>query len=254
MLREAKAVTTTPRLLRSDDPIAAEFVAAIKAGDAEHLGKMLRDDPALATCTVEGPGLDGRSPLHLFADAPGHLPNPAAIVRVLVAAGADLNAPALGMWHREAPLHWAASNDDVALVDALLDSGADIERVGSSINGRSPLSSAVGYGQWQVARRLAARGAHLETWHAAALGLLPNVVERMETAPPSASEEISSWFWNACHGGHLEVAQYLLEHGADFNWRAPWSGQTPLDIAHRGKHGDVIAWLAVQGAHAAGAS
>ena len=52
------------------------------------------------------------------------------------------------MRHHETPLHWAASNDDVALIDALLDAGADLERGGSSIDGGPPLSSAVGYGQW----------------------------------------------------------------------------------------------------------
>ena len=61
-------------------------------------------------------------------------------------AGADLDAPAVKTWHRETPLHWAASNDDVALIDALFDVGANIEREGSSIDGGAPLSSAVGYG------------------------------------------------------------------------------------------------------------
>jgi ankyrin repeat protein len=94
---------------------------------------------------VENPEGDGRSPLHLFADWPGHNPNAAAIVQTLATAGADLDAPAIGMWHLETPLHWAASNDDVELIDALLDAGADIEHTGSSIDGGSPLSSAVDY-------------------------------------------------------------------------------------------------------------
>src|SRR5262249_18065955 len=81
----------------------------------------------VARCVVENPKGGGRTPLHLFADWPGHRPNAAAIVQTLAAAGADLDAPAVGMWHRETPLHWAASNDDVALIDALLDAGADIE-------------------------------------------------------------------------------------------------------------------------------
>jgi len=51
------------------------------------------------------------------------------------------------MWHRETPLHWAASNDDAALIDALLDAGASIEAAGSSFDGGSPLSCVVGYGQ-----------------------------------------------------------------------------------------------------------
>ena len=69
---------------------------------------------------------DKASPLHLFADWPGHNSNAVDIVRTLAAGGADLDAPAVGMRHRETPLHWAASDDDVALIDALLDAGADI--------------------------------------------------------------------------------------------------------------------------------
>jgi ankyrin repeat protein len=67
------------------------------------------------------------APLHLFADAPGHRPNPAGVVSALATAGANLDAHAIGMWHHETALHWAASDDDVELIDALLDAGADIE-------------------------------------------------------------------------------------------------------------------------------
>ncbi|MBO0735410.1 MAG: hypothetical protein J2P48_02405 [Alphaproteobacteria bacterium] len=66
------------------------------------------------------------------------------IITALIAAGSDLNAHAVGMRHRKAALHWAAGSDDVVLVEALLDEGADIEREGSSIDGGSPLSSAAG--------------------------------------------------------------------------------------------------------------
>lgn len=166
----------------------------------------------------------------------------------LAAAGADLDAPAIGMWHHETPLYWAASNDDVKLIDALLDAGADIERAGSSINGGSPLSSAVGYGQWVAAGRLVERGARTHLWHEAALGLMPAMKQRVEADPPPQPEELSGPLWNACHGGQLAAAQYLLAHGADLNWPAPWSGQTPLDVAEQAEHSEVVAWLLGNGA------
>ncbi|MGH8201093.1 MAG: ankyrin repeat domain-containing protein [Steroidobacteraceae bacterium] len=134
-------------MLRYDEPLALELTVTLKQGDIERLSQLLAADPALATSVVADEKGGGRSPLHLFADWPGHNPNPQAVVRALAAAGADLDVPAVGMWHREGPLHWAASSDDVPLVEALLDAGADIERAGSSINGGSPLSCAVGYGQ-----------------------------------------------------------------------------------------------------------
>jgi uncharacterized protein len=165
-------MTKDLRTLRKDEPLAAELTAALKQGEVERLSRLLAADPGLAVCVVEEPKGGGRTPLHLFADWPGHNPNAALIVQALAAAGADLDASAVGMWHREAPLHWAASNDDVALVDALLDAGADIERAGSSIDGGPPLSCAVGYGQWAAARRLVERGARTLFWHEAALGLM----------------------------------------------------------------------------------
>jgi ankyrin repeat protein len=42
---------------------------------------------------------------------------------------------------QETPLHWAASNDDVELVDALLDHGAGVEAPGSVIGGLGPIAA-----------------------------------------------------------------------------------------------------------------
>lgn len=239
---------TNSRTLRSDDPIAVELIAALEQGEVDRLRQLLTANPRLACCVVESANGGGRTALHLFADWPGHKPNAAAIVRTLVEAGADLDAPAVGMWHRETPLHWAASNDDVALIDALLDAGASIEAAGSSIDGGSPLSCAVGYGQWAAARRLVERGARTLFWHEAALGLIPAIIQRVEADPPPQPEQLSGPFWNACHGGQLAAAQYLLAHGANLNWPAPWSGQTPLDVAERAAQNDIVAWLLGKGA------
>ena len=236
------------RTLRHDEPLAIELTAAVKQGEVERLRRLLAAEPGLARCVVEDAKGGGRTPLHLFADWPGHNPNAATVVHTLHAAGADLDAPAVAMWHRETLLHWAASNDDVALIDALLDAGADIEHEGSSIDGGAPLSSAVGYGQWAAARRLVERGARTVPWHEAALGLIAAIKRRVEADPPPSPDALSGPFWNACHGGQLAAAQYLLAHGADLNWPAPWSGQTPLDIAEKAGRGEVVAWLREKGA------
>jgi ankyrin repeat protein len=91
----------------------------VKRGDVDCLRRLLAGDPTLATSVI-----NGRTPLHLFADAPGHRPNAAGVVAALVEAGADLDAHAVDMWHHETALHWAASNDDVELIDALVDADA----------------------------------------------------------------------------------------------------------------------------------
>jgi ankyrin repeat protein len=229
------------------EPSALEFATALKRGDADRVRELLADDPYLATAVI-----NGYRPLHLFADAPGHRPNATAIVAALVAAGADLDAHAIGTWHHETALHWAASNDDVALIDVLLDSGADIEHPGSSIGGGPPSQSAVGYAQWAALRRLHERGAEINLAQSAALGLMPLVTSFTEGVPPPGGEEISLAFWNACRAGQLPTARYLLARGADLNWPAPWSGETPLDAAQARHQHEMAAWLAAEGAISGG--
>jgi ankyrin repeat protein len=241
-------MTKFNRTLRSNDPLAIELTAALKQGDVARLSRLLVAEPDLASCLVRNERGGGRTPLHVFADWPGQIPNAAAIVQVLKRHGADLDAAAVDMRHRETPLHWAASNDDVALIDALLDAGADLERGGSSIDGGPPLSSAVGYGQWAGARRLVAHGAKTQLWHEAALGMMEAIARRVEAAPSLRGTHLSGPFWNACHAGQFAAAQFLFSHGADLNWPAPWSGQTPLDIAEQAGHSNVVAWLLENGA------
>jgi uncharacterized protein len=231
------------RTLPDSDRAAFELLRVTKLGDAEALTRMLAADPGLASCRI-----NGITPLHHFADAPGHLPNAAAVVNALAAAGADLNAHARDMWHHETPLHWAASNDDVVLIDALLDAGADIEHPGSSINGGTPIWSALGYAQWAAVRRLWERGAETGLPQAAVLGLLDAVTALVEASPPPDPDELSGAFWNACRAGQLDTARYLLAQGADRDWPAPWDGSTPLDAASACHQREMVAWLRASGA------
>ena len=225
------------------DPRVFEFATALGRGDVARLRALLAVDPGLATSLI-----NSRTPLHLFADAPGHRPNPAGVVSALAGAGADLNAHATGMWHHETPLHWAASNDDVELIDALLDAGADIEHPGSSISGGPPADSALGYAQWKALRRLYERGATMNLSRASALGLMPLVTELATASPAPGGEDLAIAFWNACRAGQLETARYLAGRGADINWHAPWSGETPLDAARDFRERAVVAWLIKSGA------
>src|ERR1700677_4021990 len=243
-------MTAFRRTLRSDDALAIELTTALKQGDAERLFRLLTAEPDLAACVVRDEKGGGRTPLHLFADWPGQIPNSVVIVQVLKRHGADLDAAAIDMWHHETPLHWAASNDDVALIDALLDAGADIEHPGSSIDGGSPIQSAIGYAQWAAVRRLWERGAEAGLSHAAVLGLTDTVTSLVETdQTPPDRDDISVALWNACRAGQLPVARYLLAHGADVNWPAPWDGSTPLDAATAKHEREIAAWLRANGAH-----
>lgn len=242
-VRDSGAPKPAPCPERDHDPLALEFATAVKHGDVDRLRALLTDDPTLATSVI-----NTCTPLHLFAHAPGHRPNAAGVVTALVEAGADPDAHALDTWHHETALHWAASNDDVELIDALLDAGADIEHPGSSIDGGPPVQSALGYAQWAALRRLSERGAKISLSHAAALGLMPLVTSLAEASPPLGQDDLSIAFWNACRAGQLATARYLAGHGAELNWRAPWSGETPLDAAVQQHQRQVVAWLVSAGA------
>jgi len=191
-----------------------------------------------------------RTLLHVVTDWPGHYPNGPATVAALVEAGADVNARFTGP-HTETPLHWAASSDDVAVLDALLDAGAEIDAPGAVIGGGTPLDDATAFAQWQAARRLVERGARTTLWHAATLGLLDQLHASVTGPAGPEREEVGDVFWGACHGGQLRAAQFLLEQCAGLDWIPGWENLTPLDAAVRSGAHDVIAWLRERGAKTA---
>jgi len=218
-------------------------IEAIHNGDVQGLKNLLRENPEWATARIDG----SRTLLHVATDWPGHFPNGVATVIALIEHGADVNAPSTGR-HAETPLHWAASSDDVAVLDALLDHRADIEAGGGVIGGGTPLSDAVAFGQWKAARRLIERGARANLWQAAALGLMDRVEGFFRTESP-APDEITNAFWCACHGGQRGAAEYLLLRGADLNW-VGYDGLTPIGAAKRSGADELVEWLADQNVRA----
>ena len=147
--------------IQHDDPLAVAIVSAIRQGDVDGVGSLVREHAGLADARIRDAKDGTRSLLHVVTDWPGYFPAGPQIVRLLIDAGADPNAAVTGMWHAETPLHWAASSDDSEVAVALIDGGADIEAPGASIAGGTPLDDAVGYGCWNVARLLVERGARV---------------------------------------------------------------------------------------------
>jgi uncharacterized protein len=234
--------------LRADQPLATAITGAIQSGDLDELERLLAEHPELARSRIthrDACGEQSRSLLHIATDWPGHLPNAIETVRLLIASGADVNARFAGA-HGETPLHWAASSDDVDVLDALLDAGADLEANGSVIDGGTALADAVAFGQWNAARRLLERGARANLWQAAAMGLMPSVVELATATPPPTPEEITNAFWCACHGGQRQTAEYLFDHGADINWIGH-DDLTPIDAAARSGADQLVDWLRTRG-------
>jgi hypothetical protein len=236
--------------LPADHPLAEAAVAAIHSGNVDDLRRLLDEHPRLATVRLGHPHDMSRTLLHVVTDWPGHYPAGAQIVTLLVAAGADVNARFAGP-HREAPLHWAASSDDVEVLDALLDAGADIEADGAVIAGGTALADATAFGQWNAARRLIDRGARTDLGQAASLGLLDRVHVHLAEDGPTP-RDITSALWMACHGGQQSTAELLLDQGADLNWIG-YDGLTPLDAAIRSEATELAGWLRRRGALSAAA-
>jgi ankyrin repeat protein len=227
--------------LKFDDPIAVEITGAIRGGDVGTVDRLIAEGSGLATAVIVDQRGVGRSLLHVATDWPGHFPNNAAIVKVLIAHGADVNSSVQGSRHAERPLHWAASCDDVEVIDILLDHGAEIEAAGAVIAGGTALADAVAFAQWKAARRLVERGAQSNLWEAAALGQLDRVKQYFAAGPPPL-EEVTKAFWLACHGGQRNTVEYLLERGADMHW-VGYDHLTPMGAAKRSGAEELVEWL-----------
>ena len=107
--------------LQSNDPVAMAVVSAVQKGDVDGLKRLLTVPSDLVKARIVDASGTARSLLHVAADWPGHFANGAQTVTTLVAAGADVNASMSSAQpkHAETPLHWAASSNDIAVLDAL---------------------------------------------------------------------------------------------------------------------------------------
>lgn len=236
---------------RDTDLLAQSVIVAIQAGDIGALQTRLGDNPGLAKAEVVDKDKNGRTLLHVATDWPGHFPNVAQTIALLIAEGADPNLPMLTMKpHRETPLHWAASSDDVEAIDALLDGGANIEVPGAIFTGGTAMSDAVIFACWNAANRLLERGAKTTFTQAAGLGLMDRLTPYFEQVTPPSHDELTAALWHASRGGRLQTVQYLVEKGADLNWIG-WDRMTPLDGARQSGNATLVTWLRAAGAQTA---
>lgn len=221
------------------DRRARSLARAIRSGDVAKVSDLLSADPALATDRI-GDRASSRTALHLATDWPANFPRVTETIALLITAGAPVDGRFAGP-HEETALHWAASADDVAAIDALLAAGADIDAPGAVLTGGTPLSDAVIFEQWTAARRLVERGATQTLWQASALGNLGIVETEIERSQPP-NDELDNACWHACRTGEFDVVKRLVAAGANVD-AVGHDDLSGRQLAERSGNADLIAWL-----------
>jgi len=139
---------------------------------------------------------------------------------------------------------------DSGKVRSLLDADPEIASARDP-NGVSAVLTSIYTGRSELRDLLLQRGAVLEIHDAAAVGKLERVkefVEKNSTLAKSHSPDGFPIVALACFFGHLDVARYLAEKGADLNTAASnGSGYNSLTASVAGGHGDIVAWLLENG-------
>ncbi len=158
-------------------------------------------------------------------------------VKFLLAQGADINIPCGGEYE-SSPLEWALYEKHPEIAPILLDAGALVSDRSIGHNKALPLAVSNGYDE--IVKRMLAMGAPVDTkqgperttalMEAAYRGQLDMVMMLVErgaamnefSKPECGGLGCDTWtpfygtslMW-ATRNGHIEVARYLLEHGAD---------------------------------------
>ena len=202
-----------------------EILAAAEAGDAERLRQLLAADPSLADVT----GHFGKTPLHLAAEHDHR-----QVAELLLAAGARLESETT--W-RMTPLEWAANQGSRLVAEALLAAGAQLHLWAAA--GLGMVDEAKGF--WDQAGELRAEAYKPELRQQADGSWLP------DPADFDDQRLISDSFYIACRNGHTEVARYLLDRGADVDFRGFFGG-TALHWAGIHGHRETVEFLLAAGA------
>ncbi|HEX6649617.1 MAG TPA: ankyrin repeat domain-containing protein [Pyrinomonadaceae bacterium] len=245
--------------------VVAKFETAADAicnGDVKTLKRLLAEEPQLihsrstrehnATLLhyVSANGVEGyrqKTPKNIVA-----------IAKILLNAGADVNAEAdvygggataLGLVATS--VHPFRAGVQNPLMQILLDHGADIEHKSSAGNRQNAVTGALANGRGQAAVFLADHGARLDLESAAGVGRL-DMVKKFFNADGSlkrktTQKQLQVALKVACTWGHLNVVEFLLDKGVDLS-RDRIDGQTPLHCAAIGGQLDIIKFLLKQNA------
>jgi ankyrin repeat protein len=139
----------------------------------------------------------------------------------LISGGADVNA---AQGDGTTPLHWAAYQLDLDLVEQLVAQGARANT--ANRYGATPLGEAAKAANAAIVALLLKAGAEVD----------------------AANADGETALMLAARTGSAEVAKLLLDAGADVNAREAWRDQTALMWAAEGAHAELVALLIRHGA------
>jgi ankyrin repeat protein len=181
------------------------------------------------------------------------------VMKLLLARGANVNAlndlAQTPLWQAS----WQTWHGDSAAAALLLDHGADL-RLADNV-GYTPLNQAISAGNLPVIKLLLSSGADLEArtddgftlLHSGAFEGQREAAEFLIERGADVNARTKHWHtpvYLAAQQGHLGLVRMLIERGADIQLRA--NGWSPLDIAVRQDHTDIVALLRQHGARLAG--
>jgi uncharacterized protein len=152
---------------------------------------------------------------------------------------------------KDTELFAAIRAGDATAVRALLDANPGLASAKNE-QGQSPLLASVYNGRHEIRDLLLSRGVPLELHEAAAAGQLERVKQLVGQNPALAKDFSPDGFPMvalAAVFGHLPVAKYLSEQGADVNAVSTnGTGYTALTGAVTSGHQEIVTWLLEHGA------
>lgn len=185
---------------------------------------------AALTCIVPSPGAPIRH------DVP-------ELVELLLSRGADVGQRGI---NDDTPLHLAAAQGDLAMIDLLLRHGADPNEITHIDDMETPLELAERAGHGEAADRLRPLTTRV-TWEQAARSGDVSALRRMRRDGYDVDTQDGyglTALMRAAHEGHTQAVEWLVAEGADLNHSSEFR-LSALMLAVIGKH-DKVARLLVR--------